>query len=193
MYLALGSINGVSKLINIPVATVFLWKSTKWWQELIRQFKTQENLVLSNKLKSTLDKSIELVNDRLEHGDYLYDQKTGEIRRKPVLMKDALKVATEFIDKRQKIERPEYEQVAQEGVMERLEKLAKSFEEIAIRKNSDEKPIVIEVTDVIFSEGKTEPVQGEKEGTDYAVAKGREEGLQEGVRQVPQPAGTKTE
>jgi hypothetical protein len=166
--------NGVSKVLNIPLTTIQYWKGTEWWKEVETQLKAQDNILLGNKLKSIIDASLEVVTDRLAYGDYLYDQKTGEVRRKPVLMKDALKAASDLIDKKQKLQVVEHYTVQQEGIMEKLDKLAKAFEANAT-KTIEQAPIV-EVTDVIFG----------KE-TD-AVPKERETGLQNRVSEVPQQA-----
>lgn len=166
MYLLLGNLAEVGRQLQIPDITLRMWKVTQWWKDIVDSLKSQETIVFGQRLKTLIEKSLLAVDDRLANGDVIYNQKTGELIRKPVAMKDALKVATDLIDKRQKLERPEQQQVAQEGVMERLEKLAKSFEAFATKK--------VEVTDVIFV----------KEA-ENALPEEREEGLQEGVQEVP--------
>lgn len=175
-YLLVGSPTQVSKMLNIPLPTVKIWKSKGWWKEIEDQLKSQENILLGNKLKGIIDESLVIVADRLQNGDFLYNQKTGEIIRKPVLMKDALKAATDLIEKKQKIEVPEHFREAQEGVMERLEKLAKAFEANATKK-IEQAPIV-EVTDVVFGRE-----------IDAVHEKGRDEGLQAGIPEVSQSPG----
>lgn len=174
-YLMLGSINGVAKVLNIPQPTLQYWKGSEWWKEIQDQLKTQENILLGNRLKGIIEVSLEKVADRLENGDFVYNQKTGEIIRKPVVMKDALKAATDLMDRKQKLTQVEHFTVQQEGIMEKLEKLAKAFEATATKTNIEQTP-VIEVTDVIF-------------GKDInAVPKEREAGLQDGIQEVPQQA-----
>jgi hypothetical protein len=181
MYLLLGNLKEVERQLRIPYVTLNSWKVSEWWKEITETLKSQESIVFGNKLKGIVEQGLAAVSDRLANGDWIYDQKTGELRRKPVAMKDALKVATDLIDKQQKLERPDHAQVAQEGVMERLEKLAKTFEEFATRKVDNERP-TINVTDVIF--GKEEQ---------NALPEEREEGLQDGVPEVPQQARTEDE
>lgn len=164
LYLMLGNIAEVGRRLSIPYITIRTWKTSEWWKEITEALKSQENILFGNRLRTVIDDSIGVVHERLLHGDYIYDQKSGELRRKPVLMKDALKVTTELIDKRQKIEKPEYDQVAQEGVMERLEKLAKSFEQFAVKKIDNEAPI-IEVTDVIFGKEESRDAIQSKESS----------------------------
>lgn len=146
-YLMLGTVRATAAVLKIPEATVLNWKKTDWWQELVKEIKAQENITLSNKLKKIVDKSIDLVSDRLEHGDFLYDQKAGKIVRKPMLAKDIHKIAVDMIDKRQTLEINENIVVAEETIQNRLEKLAKSFEEFAT-KTLDKPPV--QVTDVMY-------------------------------------------
>lgn len=147
-YLALGgNASAVSKTLGINVYTIYAWMRTDWWKELIDQIKKQENLTLSTTLKRIIDNSLTVIEERLEKGDYIYNQKTGVLSRKPVSMKDAAKLTTDLIDKRIKIESKESFTVAQENIAEKLATLAASFAELA----NKPKP-KIEVTDVIFAE-----------------------------------------
>lgn len=134
-YLALGgSVRLTAATLKIPDTNIYAWRRTEWWHNLEEEIKKEERLTLSNNLKRLVDKSLEAISDRLENGDWIYDQKTGEMKRKPVAMKDAAKVATDFIDKRIKIESKESFTVAQENIQDKLNQLAKSFSELASKK-----------------------------------------------------------
>jgi len=87
------------------------------------------------------------VEDRLENGDFIWDQKAQTLIRKPVLMKDAAKVGVDFMGHQYKLVSTEQRQMEEEGVKEKLEKLARSFEEFA---NKQQKKADVVVTDVVF-------------------------------------------
>lgn len=146
-YLALGgSPTKTCEILQIPQQTLYEWKRQEWWHRVEQEIKKEEKLTLSYNLKNVIDRSIHLIADRLENGDWIYDNKTGKLLRKPVPMKDAARVASDMIDKRLKIEQAETFTVAQENIQEKLAQLAKSFSELA-----DKKPVLI-AQDVEFTE-----------------------------------------
>jgi hypothetical protein len=136
---------------KIPRPTIVSWRTTEWWKELEKDLRAEENIVLSSTMKGLVDKSLLAVEDRLDNGDWIYDNKQGKAVRKPVSMKDALSVSTNLIDKRIAIASTESYTVANDSIAEKLAKLAKSFEEFASAKPT------VNVTDVIFVEEKKEP------------------------------------
>ena len=85
-----------------------------------------------------------MVEDRIDNGDFIYDQKSGKMVRKPMLGKDAARIASDFVDKAIRLEEKPREEEA--AVVGRLEDLAKRFEELAAKKQP------IQVTDVITIE-----------------------------------------
>lgn len=140
-----GNHNQTSKVLNIPTQTLHVWRRSEWWHEIEREIRTQETLTLSAKLKNIVDKSLLLVEDRLDKGDFYYDQKTGQVKRKPVSLKDVHMVARDLMDRREKINVQSNYTVDQENIGEKLSKLAKAFEEFA-----NKEKVVVEVTDVIY-------------------------------------------
>lgn len=141
LWLVIGNNTAVAAALNINLPTLVYWKSQKWWKDLIEDLRHESSIKLSNRLKTIAEKSLDLVADRLENGDFIYDQKTGALVRKPMLGKDAARIAGDFVDKALRLEtRPREEESA---VVGRLEDLAKRFEELAQKKQP------IQVTDVI--------------------------------------------
>lgn len=115
---------------------------------MIEDLRVQEDLQLSSRLRKIVDKSYDVVEDRLENGDFVYNQKTGQLRRKPVSMRDAHKVAMDLTaQKEHLIDRHIEEQaVSVDKIEQRLAELAESFKRIA----SSVKTGPVEITDVIF-------------------------------------------
>ncbi len=130
-YLMLGSIPLVAATLKIPEETLWRWKKTDWWHESIHEVKSEESLVLSTKIKKIVDKSWDVVADRMENGDFVYDQKAGQLIRKPVSMRDASKVAIDSSNLREKLNMTENFTVANEQIEEKLGKLAKAFQDLA--------------------------------------------------------------
>jgi uncharacterized protein YjcR len=150
-YLMLGSLPMVASMLKISINTLKLWKKSQWWKDIEMDLRTQEDLQLSKRLQKIVTKSLDVIEDRMESGDFVYDQKTGEMRRKPVSMRDATQTMLSLNERHDKlIERHiEGESVSTDKIEKTLANLAAEFERIA--KQVTAKPAV-EVTDVLFAE-----------------------------------------
>ena len=133
-WLVLGKIPLVSATTGVPEGTIRQWRTQPWWKEIEISVQTETDQELDAKLAKRIDKALDLVMDRLDHGDYLYDPKTSTFIRKPVSMKDTWKVSTEMIDKRLLIRKQPKEQASQEAVGDILKNLAKEFADMARKK-----------------------------------------------------------
>lgn len=145
-YLALGNLVLTASVLKIPEFTLRAWKQRDWWKEIEQELAVQDNIELSSRLKRIIETTISATEDRIKNGDWVYNNKTGELMRKPVLMKDAHKVTMDFINKREQLVNQIPQNTSIEQIDEKLKKLAEKFEEIA----TGRKPI--EVTDVIIGE-----------------------------------------
>lgn len=147
-YIMLGeNLSMTARTCGISIRTAESWKKSKWWGDLVDQLRGKESLELSSKLQKILAMSISTVEDRLEHGDFMYDPRTGKIIRKEVSLRDAHAVFKDTMDIKNAMDRAPVEAKTQASIQETLAALAKNFEELAARQK--EKPRV-EVTDVIF-------------------------------------------
>lgn len=183
-YLVLGNLSLTSRVLGIPEITLRVWKTTTWWKEAVDDLKIQEKIQLSNRMKTLVEASQSIVANRLENGDPVLNQKTGEIVMKPVSMKDAHKVAIDLIDRREKVEKATMDEAPSDQQNDdKLERLATKFAEMATK--SIEKQInksrTIDVVDVM-------PV----EDID-AIYDKREEGLCQREQAVQLPTGTDQE
>lgn len=126
-FLIVGSVRAAARLCKVPEQTAFVWARQPWWKELVDDLNSQDQLKLSARLKKIVEKTFDVVEDRLEHGDYVYDQKTGEMRRKPVNAKDAAKIAIDFDNKRDNVIRGMSQVASEEQLDDKLNKLAAKF------------------------------------------------------------------
>jgi transposase-like protein len=142
LWLVIGNLTQVAATLDIPYETIKAWKISEWWSELVTDLRSEDNIQLSAKLKTIVVKSLTQVEDRLEGGDYIFNSKTGELVRKPLSAKDAMKVATDAIDRADRLsERPKDDS---EQSLAKLEDLAKRFEALALKTQP------LQVTDVIY-------------------------------------------
>jgi hypothetical protein len=170
-YLALGNYRLVSELTKVDYRTIMLWKKEPWWDDLIEEIKKTRTSELSTKLSKIVDRSLEVVADRLENGDVVMNMKTGEFDRKPVSMRDANIVVKDLLNHQLKMEELSSKiEIQKETVQDQLALLAAEFAKWnkAITKQT--------ATTIEFKE-KTNAVHDE-----------RETGLQEGSGEVYEQA-----
>jgi TRAP-type mannitol/chloroaromatic compound transport system substrate-binding protein len=106
-----------------------------------------------------MEKSWDVVSDRLQHGDWIYDQKAGELRRKPVSLRDAAKVANDTALLRERMDMNENFTVAADQIEDKLTKLAKAFSDLSKGKleapQAEDIAFVEEVPDAVDDRGET--------------------------------------
>src|ERR1700744_354238 len=132
-FLMVGSLTMVAAMLKINLNTLKLWKKSEWWKEIEQELRVQEDLQLSKRLQKIVTKSLDVIEDRLESGDFVYDQKSGEMWRKPVNLRDAERVMMDLSDKREVLidRHLANESVPQDKIETTLKNLADKFAEIA--------------------------------------------------------------
>lgn len=146
LWLITGNLRAVGASLNIPYPTLQTWRYSEWWAEMASEIKTEGQIVLSNRLKAVAERAMEVTLDRLEHGDWILNQKTGTMERKPVVMRDAHRVAESFIDRAVRLETKPVEDEHNKKVEDRLAQLAQSFASFA------KKTTKVEVIDAVYDE-----------------------------------------
>jgi len=128
-YLAIGNMALVAASTGMDHQTLRNCKMQPWWKEIEAQIRATENLQLDTKISKIVDKSLDAVLDRVENGDFIYDNKTGDIKRKPANMRDIAKVSTEMITKRELLRgnATSRNETPQASVAEQLKGLALEF------------------------------------------------------------------
>lgn len=129
LWLETGSLPVVSHTLDIPYNTVRDWRTKPWWREIQAHVENEGDSELDAKYTKLVQKSLAAIEDRLEKGDFQYDPKTGKMIRKPVLMRDALRVTNDLMDKRNIIRKNEKRESSLQTVEDRLKKLADNFSE----------------------------------------------------------------
>lgn len=150
-YVALGgNLALTAAATNIPIRTLESWKVQSWWKHIVAELKKAEKLELSSKTKTIIDKSLELLNDRLDNGDFFYNPKTGQVERKPVSVKDVHLIAKDLMDRKHIIDKAfEVHEPLQEAAGDKLAALAERFAKLAEATLDKKKEVV--VTDVVFA------------------------------------------
>jgi len=133
-YLVLGKAPLVEAVTGVPAGTIRRWKREPWWEDLVDQIQTEDDQELDGKIAKRLNKALDIIDDRLESGDFMYDPKTGEFRRKPVGLRDTWRVTKEMVDLRSNLRKNTTKTVAAEGAADILKNLASEFATMARRR-----------------------------------------------------------
>jgi len=137
-YLVLGKMPMVEAATGVPAGTIHQWKRQEWWDELVRQVRVEENIQLDARLSKILSKTLDIVEDRLDNGDWMYDPKEGNITRIPVKLRDAAAVSDTAWNRRDAVRNMLGEKEAkQTGVKEALQEIAAGFAALVQGKAND--------------------------------------------------------
>ena len=126
-YLALGKIPLVEAVTGVPRNTIRHWKLTDWWKEIEDAIRSDEDTEMDTKLTKIVNKSLDAVLDRVEHGYFMWDSKTQKIVRRPLYAKDTLKITTDLLTRRDLLREKPIRKTEQVAVEDRLAKLAAEF------------------------------------------------------------------
>ncbi len=131
-WLTTGNMTQTSAMIKVPLITLQKWKTTEWWREMVDGIHDDDKVELDAKYQKIIRKALTVVDDRLENGNFMMDQKTGQIVRVPVSMSDTHRVMKDLVDQQQllRLDRKQ-EEVSLETVNDKLKKLAEQFQTMA--------------------------------------------------------------
>ena len=140
-WLATGNMALTAATLQIPEPTARRWKAAPWFKQMVEDIRNEENIELDTKLKKVVDKSVEALLDRVENGDFQYDQREGRMIRKPISARDASTVTRDMIDRRELLQGKKIEEKNTERKIEdKLLKLAEEFTRFAKSKTLEQLP-----------------------------------------------------
>lgn len=140
-YLATGNLSLSAATMEIPARTARRWKAMPWFKQMVEDIRSEENIQLDSKLAKVVDKSVEALLDRVENGDFQYDQREGRMIRKPISARDASTVTRDMIDRRELLQGKKQKENDNSRKMEdRLLKLAEEFGKFARSKTIEAIP-----------------------------------------------------
>jgi len=129
-WLALGNMRQVSEDTQVSYQLIRQWRTEPWWKEIEAEVRASRVHTVDTKLSRIVDKSLELLQDRLENGDFVLNQKTGEVHRKPISALVANKVAVDMLTRQvaqQKLEVEVQDTNTKQTIQDQLAMLAREF------------------------------------------------------------------
>lgn len=119
-----------AKICRIPEGTIKHWMQTVWWKDAYQSIKREKNEELDGKISAILDKSINLIAQRLKKGDATV-AKDGSIVYKPVAARDIAMISAILFDKRALMRGDPTSRTEKVSTEEVLSNLMESFKKLA--------------------------------------------------------------
>ena len=146
LFAVLGNLKKVAAISGISESTIRGWRKEEWFKKLLAEIRDENDEKIDAKFTEIIDKTLDLVQERLENGDYVVT-KNGDLVRKPVGIRDLSLTAAINFDKRQLVRGKPTSRTETVTNQEQLTKLAEQFKQLA---NKGHKPL--EIQDVDFTE-----------------------------------------
>lgn len=144
IYLKSGSLRETERQSGVPTFTLENWRKSSWWDNLVAEIQKEEHAVKNTKLSQIINKALGVVEDRLENGELILNNKTGKLVRKPVSIRDATRAAGELMQRQESLNKAHaIDEVQKQTVDETLKFLANEFAKMV-----NKKPEVIDLEEV---------------------------------------------
>lgn len=144
-YFLTQNLSEVSRQLTIPRDTLKTWTQKDWWKQAYALLEQEDSLRLTKRLRTLAEKSLGLVEDRIEKGEWHYDATSGVASRREIKALDAHKIANDTLKTVTERENKPLHQEASESTQSALNELKVMFEKFAAK--NQKAPVV--VTDVI--------------------------------------------
>lgn len=173
LYNQTGNMRLVSDQTGIPYDTLCDWKKSSWWGSIMDEIKIAKKAKQNTKIEELVATSLDLLQERINHGDWILNNKTGELVRKPITLRDMGAVVNALMTRQLQMEEmSERMEHRKETVQDTLNMLAKEFAKMNRTKNKQD-AIDVEVKEV-----------------DNAIYDERQTGLQEGSGEIYEQTGS---
>lgn len=127
----LGSLRQVATVMGMSYQTLKEWHTQDWWKSIEDDLASQKKTKLSGQIEKVRDKAVSVVEDRLDNGDYFYDQKVGELVRRPVSADSAARILNTTLNTSVRLEELRQNEKRIETVEKTQDRLNKLKEEFA--------------------------------------------------------------
>ncbi len=133
-----GNLREVSRQSGIPYNTLLSWKKQDWYHAMMADIRAAARAEMASKMTRIVDKALAAVEDRIENGEKILNNKTGKFISKPVVLRDVARVASDLLGKQVKLqELGAKEARTDENMQATLETLKEEFAKFNKKNKSD--------------------------------------------------------
>jgi hypothetical protein len=164
LFIGTGNSMAVSRETDIPASTVRHWLHyDEDFQLMCEEIRVEFDDKIKYKYVQIIDEAADQVMDRSENGDFVRDNRTGELVRVPVKGKDATVIGAIHFDKLRLAENQPTKIVQHESSEARLQQLANLFASISLASQRDDKGEYERLTEPFGDTALPMPEKGEDE------------------------------
>lgn len=127
LYAAIGNCAEVASMLKMNAATLRKWKTTEWWDMMMRRVRAEGDEELDSKFSKIVNIAVDEINDRLKDGEYVYNPRTGKTVRVKPKMRDVAMVAATHLEKRQLLRGQPTSRTEKIDITDSLLRLANEF------------------------------------------------------------------
>lgn len=118
--LATGNLAHAAREHKVSYDTLQDWKKKPWWPKLLAEVRSAARGELQSKMSKIVTKALDAVEDRIENGEVILNNKTGELLRKPASLRDVSTVANNMLHQQIQMEKLEKGATIQQETMQDL-------------------------------------------------------------------------
>lgn len=126
-WLATGNLAETARITMVPIRTIEKWRASDWWKQQVNNIQSEEDQKLDAKSSKVIERALDHLMDRIENGEFIYDQKTGQVIRTPAKLRDLNTAFNTLLDKRQLLRNKPTKIVEQQQTATQLQNLAEQF------------------------------------------------------------------
>lgn len=159
-FAASGSVKKAAELAQVPYETVRRWKQQEWWADYLSRVRLEKDEELDAKFTKTVDKVLDLIDNRITEGETVYDTKRGTLVSVPMSSRDAVKVGALAIEKRQLLRgapTSRTEHIKSGEVKDKLTALAEEFKKFSKARDVTPMGVPTTITREVIMEPVSEP------------------------------------
>lgn len=126
-YLTIGVFTKTGEITGVRSETIRKWAREPWWNQLADEIRKQKEQEIDAKLTGIIDKTLNVLSDRLDNGEVIYNPRTNEQVRVPVKSIDATRIFDKVHEKRALVRGDPTQRVERITTEQRLNSLADQF------------------------------------------------------------------
>jgi hypothetical protein len=130
LWAATRNMKQVAALSKVSLRKLNEWKKEPWWMNVVSRCQKEKNDELDGMLTGVIHRAAEIISERLENGNIVYDFRRKEYVRIPVQLRDLTIVQGILFDKRQLLRGEATSRTENLTSMQKLEELKQAFLQI---------------------------------------------------------------
>ena len=128
------NVSETAELTGVDAKDLRKWRKEPWFLAILDEVRQENNDRLDQKFNTVMEKALTGMEDRITNGNDQLNQKTGQMIKVPVPLRDLTQAHASILEKRQLLRGQPTSRSESGNIGDKLEKLAEEFLKIASAK-----------------------------------------------------------